>query len=147
MNKIVQPTDYEYQQLKKEADMTCATMEAEIMRGIEEHSKLSVDLKLDVGRDWDDVFHIKPVVYVSSSYYDPGQGDDKVKHAVSYEACRKIQGHIEKWMEEQIRKRYKLDIDTVNRYNHRMNTQVRWNVAYAIIALSGWLVACLSIFL
>ena len=133
MNKIVQLTDYEYQQLKKEADMTCAAMEAEIMRGIEEHSKLSVDLKLDVGRDWDDVFHIKPVVYVSSSYYDPGQGYDKVKHAVSYE--------------EQIRKRYKLDIDTVNRYNHRMNTQVRWNVAYTIIALSGWLVACLSIFL
>ena len=147
MNKIVQLTDYEYQQLKKEADMTCAAMEAEIMRGIEEHSKLSVDLKLDVGRDWDDVFHIKPVVYVSPSYYDPGRGYAEVKKALSYEACRKIQRHIEKWMEEQIRKRYKLDIDTVNRYNHRMNAQVRWNVAYAIIALSGWLVACLSIFL
>lgn len=146
MNKIIQLTDYEYQLLKKEADMTCATMEAEIMRGIEEHSKLSVDLKLDVGRDWNDVFHIKPVVNVSSSYYDP-HGYDKVKYAVSYKACRKIQSHIEKWMEEQIRKRYKLDIDTVNRYKHKMETQVRWNMVYALIALSGWLVACLSIFL
>ena len=73
MNKIVQLTEYEYQQLKKEAEMTCAAMEAEIARGIEEHSKLSIDLKLDIGRDWEDVFHIKPVVYVSSSYYDTGK--------------------------------------------------------------------------
>lgn len=146
MNKIVQLTEYEYQQLKKEADMTCAAMEAEIARGIEEHSKLSIELKLDVGRDWDDVFHIKPVVYVSSSHYDPGQGYAKVKRAVSYEACRKIQGHIEKWLEGQIRARYKIDISTINKYHEKMNNQVKWNFAYALIALSGWLVACFAIF-
>lgn len=71
MNKIVQLTEYEYQQLKKEAEMTCAAMEAEIARGIEEHSKLSIDLKLDIGRDWEDVFHIKPVVYVSDGRANP----------------------------------------------------------------------------
>ena len=147
MNKIVQLTEYEYQQLKKEAEMTCAAMEAEIARGIEEHSKLSIDLKLDIGRDWEDVFHIKPVVYVSSSYYDTGQGFDKVKYAVSYDACRKISKHVEKWLENQIRTRYKIDVDTINKYNERMNNQAKWNYAYALIALSGWIVACLSIFL
>lgn len=119
--------------------MTCAAMEAEIMRGIEEHSKLSVDLKLDVGRDWDDVFHIKPVVYVSSSHYDAGQGFNKVKYAVSYEACRKISKHVERWLDNQIRTRYKIDIDTINKYNERMNNQAKWNYAYALIALSIFL--------
>lgn len=147
MNKIVQLTEYEYQQLKKEADMTCAAMEAEIARGIEEHSKLSIDLKLDVGRDWNDVFNIKPVVYVKSSYYDTGQGYGKEKYAVSYEACRKISRHVERWLEKQIRTRYKIDVDTINKYNERMNNQVKWNYAYALIALSGWLVASLAILL
>lgn len=148
MNKIVQLTEYEYEQLKKRADLSTKTLEAEIKREMKDHCNLTVELKMDVGRDWDDVYHIKPVVYAHSGMYsDP---DSKPFHntvyALSYKEVGKIQAMVQKWMDKQIRKRYKLDLEMVNKCRARLQNQWKWNVLFLLLSLTGWLVACFAIF-
>ncbi len=145
MNRIVQLSDYEYQQLKNEADMTTAVMDAEIERQIKDKAKLTVELKLDVGNDWEDVFHIRPIVHVRSGYHHT-EGKTETVSAVSYSACSKIAKHIEDWMKDSIRKRYKLDVDVVNAYRERMKNQWKWNTTFLLLSLTGWLVALFLIF-
>lgn len=146
MNRIVQLSEWEYDQLKKEAEMTSATIDAEIKREMENHCNLTVEVKMNIGRDWDDVFHIKPIVSARSGYYSTGGSFADTKYALSYKEVSKVEGKIQTWMEKQVRKRYKLDIDTVNKYRDRLQNQWKWNLFFLILSLSSWLVACLCIF-
>lgn len=146
MNKIVQLSDWEYQQLKREAEMSAATLEAEIKREMNDHCNLTVEIKMDIGRDWDDVFHIKPVVKARSGSYTGSDDYHNSVYALSYNEVRNIQGKITEWMEKQVRKRYKLDIDIVNKYNSKIQNQWKWNLFFLILSLTGWLVACFAIF-
>lgn len=146
MNRIVQLSDWEYEELKKEAEMTAAAMDAEIERQIQDKCKLTVELKLNVGNDWNDVFSIKPVVYAHSGYHARKDYRGETVNALSYSACRDIADHIKKWMEETIRKRYKVDVDTINKSRKAQERQWKWNVLFLILSITGWLVSCFSIF-
>ncbi len=148
MNKIVQLSEYEYEQLKKRADLSTKTLEEEIKREMKNHCNLTIELKMDVGRDWDDVYHIKPVVYAHSGIYsspDSKPFQNSVS-ALSYKEVGKVQAAVQKWMEKQIRKRYKLDLEMVNKCRARLQNQWKWNVLFLILSLTGWLVACFAIF-
>lgn len=146
MNKIVQLSEWEYQELKKEAELSAATMEAEIKREMKDHCNLTVELKMDIGRDWEDVFHIKPIVNAKSGYYSAKGSFDDTAYALSYEEVSKVERKVIEWMEKQVRKRYKLDVDTVNKYNDRIRNQWKWNLFFLMLALAGWVVACFAIF-
>jgi len=145
MEKIVQLRESEYNRLKEQADMTQIAMDAEIEREIKDKCKLTIELRLDIGNDWDDIFHIKPFVTARSSGYSPENGK-KYVDALSYDACKKIANKIQSWMEKQIRGRYKVDVETVNKYRLALRNQWKWNTAFLILSLSGWLVALFLIF-
>lgn len=145
MEKIVQLRESEYERLKEQADMTQVAMDAEIERVIKDKCKLTVELQMDVGNDWNDVFHIRPVVTARPGYYCKNGGENFV-NAISYDACRKIADKIKSWMEGQIRDRYKVDVETVNEYRLARKNQWKWNTAFLILSLTGWLVALFLIF-
>ena len=146
MNRIVQLSEWEYEQLKKEAEMTSATIDAEIKREMENHCNLTVVLKLELNRDWDDVFHIKPVVSARSGSYSSSDDYHNSVYALSYNEVKKIQKKITEWMEKQVRERYKLDIETVNKYRIKIQNQWKWNLFFLLLSLTGWLVACFCFF-
>lgn len=146
MNKIVQLSEWEYQELKREAELSAATLDAEIKREMKDHCNLTVEIKLDIGRDWDDVFHIKPVVSARSGSYSGSDDYHNSVYALSYNEVGNIQRKITEWMEKQVRKRYKLDIDTVNKYRNKIQNQWKWNLFFLLLSLTGWLVACFVIF-
>jgi hypothetical protein len=60
------------------------------------------------------------------------------------DACRKIRDHVEKWLDQQIRKRYKVDVDTINKYRDRLSNQWKWNLVFFILSSSGWIAAVLT---
>lgn len=142
MERIVQLTDYEYKRLKEQADATQATIEEGIKEGIKDACNLSVKLEMVVDKYWNDVITITPCVYVKSGFYQPSSKE--IIYAISYDACRKINDHIEQWLCRQIRKRYKFDIDTINKYRDRLSNQWKINTAFLILSSSGWLAAVLT---
>lgn len=142
MERIVQLTDYEYKRLKEQADATQATIEEGIREGIKDSCNLSVSLELEVDKNWNDVITITPCVYVKSGFFQ--SSSKEIIYAISHDACRKINDHIEQWLDRQIRKRYKFDIDTINKYRDRLSNRWKINTAFLILSSSGWLAAVLT---
>ncbi len=71
MEKIVQLREYEYNALKERADMNQAAIDKAMEQEIKKSCNITIELEMNVGRDWNDVFSIKPYVDVSSGSYNP----------------------------------------------------------------------------
>lgn len=145
MEKIIQLREYEYNALKEKADMTDAEFAKAMEREIKKSCNLTIQLKMDIGRDWNDVFSIKPYVDVSSGSYNPNNTIDPPK-ALSYGACRKLEKRIHRWMTETVEERYGFGIKQVNKYRIANENRWKWNTFFLILSLSGWLVTLLAIF-
>lgn len=61
MEKIVQLREYEYNALKERADMNQAAIDKAMEQEIKKSCNLTIQLKMDIGRDWNDVFSITAV--------------------------------------------------------------------------------------
>lgn len=66
MEKIVQLREYEYNALKERANMNQAAIDKAVEKEIKKSCNITIELEMNVGRDWNDVFSIKPYVDVSS---------------------------------------------------------------------------------
>ena len=145
MEKIIQLREYEYNALKEKADMKGKAFDKAMEKAIKESCNLTIQLKMDIGRDWNDVFSIKPYVDVDSGSYNPYNSINPPK-VLSYEACNKLAKRIHRWMEETVEKRYGFGIEQVNRYRIANKNRWKWNAFFLILSLSGWLVALFAIF-
>lgn len=145
MEKIVQLREYEYKALKEQADMTEVAFDKAMERAIKESCNLTIHLKMDIGRDWNDVFSIKPYADVSSGSYSPHNTMSPPK-VLSYNACNKLAKRIQKWVEETVEKRYGFGIEQVNKYRRANENRWKWNTAFLILSLTGWFVALFLIF-
>lgn len=142
MERIVQLTDYEYKRLKEQADATQTTIEEGIREGIKDACNLTISLEMKIDRSWNDIVTITPCVYVKPASYQ--LSSKEIIYAISNDACRKIRDHVEKWLDRQIRKRYKVDVDTINKYRDRLSNQWKWNLVFFILSSSGWIAAVLT---
>lgn len=88
MEKIVQLRENEYNTLKKRADMNQAAIDKAMEQEIKKSCNITIELEMNVGRDWNDVFSVKPYVDVSSGSYNPYNSIEPPK-VLSYEACKK----------------------------------------------------------
>ncbi|WP_290233816.1 hypothetical protein [Bacteroides acidifaciens] len=145
MEKIVQLREYEYNALKEKADMNQAAIDKAMEKEIKKSCNVTIELEMNVGRDWNDVFSIKPYVAVSSGSYNPYNSIEPPK-VLSYEACKKLAVRIQRWMAETVEKRYGFSIEQVNKYRRANENRWKWNTLFLILSLSGWLVALFMIF-
>ncbi len=145
MEKIVQLREYEYNALKERADMNQAAIDKAMEQEIKKSCNITIELEMNVGRDWNDVFSIKPYVDVSSGSYNPYNSIEPPK-VLSYDACKKLAVRIQRWMTETVEKRYGFSIEQVNKYRRANENRWKWNTLYLILSLSGWLVALFMIF-
>ena len=142
MERIVQLTDYEYKRLKEQAEATQATIEEGIREGIKDACNLTISPEMEIDRSWNDIVTITPCVYIKPASYQ--LSSKEIIYAISNDACRKIRDHVGKWLDQQIRKRYKVDVDTINKYRDRLSNQWKWNVVFLILSSSGWIAAVLT---
>ncbi|WP_290382790.1 hypothetical protein [uncultured Duncaniella sp.] len=145
MEKIVQLREYEYNALKERADMNQAAIDKAMEQEIKKSCNLTIQLKMDIGRDWNDVFSIKPYVNASPGSYNPRNSMDPPK-VLSYSACDKLAARIKRWLEETVEDRYGFSIEQVNKYRRANENRWKWNTLFLILSLSGWLVALFMIF-
>ena len=142
MERIVQLTDYEYKRIKEQAEATQATIEEGIREGIKDACNLTISLEMEIDKSRNDIVTITPCVYIKPASYQ--LSSKEIICAISNDACRKIRDHVEKWLDQQIRKRYKVDVDTINKYRDRLSNQWKWNLVFFILSSSGWIAAVLT---
>lgn len=142
MERIVQLTDYEYKRLKEQAEATQATIEDGIREGVKDACNLTISLEMEIDKSWNDIVTITPCVYIKPASYQ--LSSKEIIYAISNDACRKIRNLVEKWLDQQIQKRYKVNVDTINKYRDRLSNQWKWNVAFLILSSSGWIAAVLT---
>ena len=126
MERIVQLTDYEYKRL--------GTLS--LLAGIDLLTGLAVPVVSNTHKSSDFIKLLEK--------FDEMYPTGEIIYAISHDACRKINDHIEQWLDRQIRKRYKFDIDTINKYRDRLSNRWKINAAFLILSSSGWLAAVLT---
>lgn len=135
MNSIIQLTEYEYNQLKKQADATRETINKAVAEEVKKLCNLELEVKMAVGLDWNDTFSIKPYASLGGNWVF---GTDA---PMDLDAALKIGKKVQKWMQEQIEGRYGFGIEQVNRYTKANKNRWKWMALWTILSASGWMAA------
>lgn len=138
MNRIVQLSEYEYNQLKEQADATKESIDKTVSEEVKKLCNLELEVKMDIGRDWDDTFRIKPYASLDGKYI---YGD---KCVMDFDTAWTIGKRIQKWMEKMVEIRYGFDIKQVNSYTKANRNRWKWMALWTILSASGWVAAMLT---
>lgn len=143
MNKIIQLTEYEYNELCKKANANEEVIKAEAEKLFREHGAAYLDVKLDVGRDYTEDYRIDVTTYMSdirgaygpfSNNSLPDELRDKVQRIVKGYVIRRV----ERYFGKQIRDK--------NLYARKCEKLNKWILLSTVFAVIGWIAFFVMLF-